>query len=135
MVQFAGKYKRVKEENYDAFLSKVGVSFVLRKAATASTPSMEITDLGGGKWKIVTSTTLKSMTVEFEMGKPYDETAADGREVTTTATQDGNTWTIVQKAKKAGEKDVKVIREFNDKGIDVQYICEDVISKQVFERQ
>jgi len=30
---------------------------------------------------------------------------------------------------------VTVIREFSDKGIDVQMICEDVISKQFFERQ
>jgi len=43
MVQITGKYKRTTSENYEEFLTKVGVSFILRKAATASTPVMEIT--------------------------------------------------------------------------------------------
>lgn len=41
----------------------------------------------------------------------------------------------VQKAQKSGQKDVKVIREFTDKGINVQMICEDVVSEQFYERQ
>ena len=54
MVQFAGKYKRTQEEKYEDFLSKLGVGFMMRKAATASTPSMEITDVGGGtKFQII----------------------------------------------------------------------------------
>ena len=44
-----------------------------RKALTISTPSQEVTDLGGGKWRIVTATTVKSMTTEFEFDKPFDE--------------------------------------------------------------
>ena len=42
MVKFTGKFKRKSAENYDEFLSQVGVGFMLRKAATASTPTMEI---------------------------------------------------------------------------------------------
>ena len=40
----------------------------------------------------------------------------------------------IQKAQKNGQKDIKVIRNFSDKGIDVEMICEDVISVQFFER-
>ena len=39
-----------------------------------------------------------------------------------------------QKAQKSGQKDVTVIREFSDKGIHVQMICEDVTSVQFFDR-
>ncbi|TRY68617.1 hypothetical protein TCAL_03229 [Tigriopus californicus] len=131
---FPGKYKRTQEEKYEDFLSKLGVGFMVRKAATVSAPSMEIVDLGGGKWKIITATKLKTMELVFEFGKPVEETTADGREVSTVITQEGNTWNTEQKAKKAGQKDVKVIREFSDKGIAVQMICEDVVSKQFFER-
>ena len=40
-----------------------------------------------------------------------------------------------QVAQKSGQKSVKVVRKFTDKGIEVQMICEDVTSKQFFERQ
>ena len=49
MVQFAGKYKRTKEEKYDDFLAKLGLNYLTRKAATASTPTMEITETSPGK--------------------------------------------------------------------------------------
>ena len=38
----------------------------MRKAATASTPTMDIVNTGN-KWKLITATTLKTMTLEFEM--------------------------------------------------------------------
>ena len=40
----------------------------------------------------------------------------------------------IQKAQKSGQKDLKVIREFSDNGIDVQIICEDVTSVWFCER-
>jgi len=35
----------------------------------------------GGVWTIKTSTTLKSIELKFELGKEFDETTPDGREV------------------------------------------------------
>ena len=66
MAQFEGKYKRTSEEKYEDFLNKLGVGFMLRKAAMASTPTMEVTK-SGNTWKMVTSTTLKSIVLEFEL--------------------------------------------------------------------
>ena len=83
----------------------------------------------------MTKTTLKSTEINFEVGKAFEETTADGRKCTTTVTIEGNTMTTDQKAVDAGKKSVKVIREFSDDGIDVQMICEDVVSKQYFKRQ
>ena len=48
-----GKYERVSEEKYDDFLKALGVNFMLRKAATVSTPVMEVSELGG-VWSIKT---------------------------------------------------------------------------------
>ena len=107
---------------------------LMRKAATSSTPTMEITE-SGGKWKVLTKTTLKSTEINFEVGKAFEETTVDGRKCTTTVTIEGNTMVTDQKANEAGKKDVKVIREFSDDGIDVQMICEDVTSRQYFKRQ
>ena len=152
MVQVTGKYTRTKEAKYKDFLSKLGVGFLTRQAATASTPTMEITETNG-KWKMVTSTTLKSIVLEFELvnnfysekylnfhaqnylqGVEFDEDTPDGRKCKTTVTKDGDTMITMQKAQVKGQKDVKVIRKFTAAGIEVQMICEDVVSDQFFAR-
>merc|ERR1712189_101656 len=112
--------------DYDKFLSTLGVGFLLRKAATASTPSMTISK-SGDKWSMVTATSLKKVELNFELGKPFDETTTDGREVTTTVTMEGDNKLItVQEPKKAGSK-VEVVRTFTDAGISVQMKCDAIV--------
>jgi hypothetical protein len=135
MVKCEGKYKRTHEEGYEKFLAKVGLNMLMRKAATASTPTMEITQTSPGHWRMLTSTTLKKIELNFEFGKEFDETTTDGRQCKTTVTKESDTkWITNQRATKDNEKSVKVIRVFSDKGIDVEMHCEDVVSKQFFER-
>ena len=54
--------------DYSRLLSKYffGLGYLLRKAAMASDPTVEVTN-NGNTWKIVTATILKTMTLEFEM--------------------------------------------------------------------
>jgi len=66
MDSFIGKYERVSADKYDDFLKTLDVNFLLRKAATASTPVMEVSR-EGDVWNIKTSTTLKSMELKFEV--------------------------------------------------------------------
>ena len=40
-----GKYERTSADNYDELLKALDVNFLLRKAATASTPVMEVSIL------------------------------------------------------------------------------------------
>jgi hypothetical protein len=42
MVALVGKYQRTSAENYEEFLKALDVNFMLRKAATVSTPVMEV---------------------------------------------------------------------------------------------
>ena len=80
MDAFKGKYERTSAEKYEEMLKELDVNFLLRKAATASTPSKlfsfikifaifwsacEITE-DGGVWTIKTSTTLKTMQLQFK---------------------------------------------------------------------
>ena len=44
------------------------MNFLLRKAATASTPSLDITE-SGGEWSIKSSTTLKTVELKFKVTK------------------------------------------------------------------
>merc|ERR1712119_105643 len=99
MDTFKGKWKRTSSDQYEEFLSALDVNFLLRKAANASTPVMEISE-EGGVWSIKTSTTLKSMELKFKLGEEFEEKTPDGREVTALVTLEGNSLVSVQKAKK-----------------------------------
>merc|ERR1712142_848570 len=112
MDSFKGKYQRVSAEKYEEFLKALDVSFMLRKAATVSTPVMEVSE-DGGVWTIKTSTTLKTMELKFKIGEEFDETTPDGREVTATVTFEDGKIVSVQKAKKDGQKSTRSVREMN----------------------
>eukprot|EP00088_Acartia_fossae_P048046 TRINITY_DN52293_c0_g1_i1.p1 TRINITY_DN52293_c0_g1~~TRINITY_DN52293_c0_g1_i1.p1 ORF type:complete len:138 (+),score=43.09 TRINITY_DN52293_c0_g1_i1:41-454(+) len=112
MDSFKGKWERTSADKYEDFLKALDVSFLLRKAATVSTPVMEVSE-EGGVWTIKTSTTLKTMELKFKIGEEFEETTPDGREVTAKVTLDGNKFITEQKAKKDGQKSTKSVREFN----------------------
>merc|ERR1711915_174024 len=136
MDSFKGKYTRTSAENYEELLKALDVNFLLRKAATVSTPVMEVSE-EGGVWTIKTSTALKSMELKFKIDEEFDETTPDGREVTAKVTLDGNKFVSEQKAKKAGQKSTKTIREFNDDEV-VQTMTvdgvDDLVCVQKFKR-
>ena len=66
MDAFKGKFERTSAEKYEDFLKALDVNMLLRKAATVSTPTVEISE-AGGVWTIKTSTTLKSMELKFKV--------------------------------------------------------------------
>ena len=85
MDAFKGKYERTSADKYEEMLKELDVNFLLRKAATVSTPGVfpcqiwlfsiadrtfiavcDITE-EGGEWTIKTSTTLKTMELKFKV--------------------------------------------------------------------
>merc|ERR1711874_81543 len=110
MDAFKGKYTRTNAEQYEEFLKALDVGILLRKAATYSTPVMEITE-ADGTWNIKTSTTLKSMELKFKLDEEFEETTPDGRDVTAKVTFEDGKIVTVQKAKKEGQKSTKSVRE------------------------
>eukprot|EP00091_Calanus_sinicus_P015684 TRINITY_DN341_c3_g1_i2.p2 TRINITY_DN341_c3_g1~~TRINITY_DN341_c3_g1_i2.p2 ORF type:complete len:149 (+),score=52.46 TRINITY_DN341_c3_g1_i2:33-449(+) len=112
MDAFKGKFERTSAEKYEDFLKALDVNMLLRKAATVSTPTVEISE-EGGVWTIKTSTTLKSMELKFKLGEEFEETTADGRQVSAVVTFEDGKIITVQKAKKDGQKSTKSIREMN----------------------
>jgi len=112
MDSFKGKFERTSADQYEEFLKALEVNFLLRKAATVSTPVMEVTE-DGGVWNIKTSTTLKTMELKFKLGEEFDETTPDGRDVTAVVTFEEGKIVTVQKAKKDGQKSTKSVREMN----------------------
>ena len=60
----------------------------------------------------------------------------DGRKCETVVTiEDDNKIVVEQKALERGKKDLKIIREFDDDGFSVVSTCEDVISRQYYQRE
>ena len=68
MAPITGTYTQVSCEKYEEFLKALGVGFILRKAALASTPVMTISE-EGGNWTMVTKTTVKSIELKFRSEK------------------------------------------------------------------
>ena len=68
----AGTFIQTKAEGYENILDRLEVSFLKRKAAVASTPTMEVSQ-NGTKWQIVTKTILTAAEINFEIGVPFEE--------------------------------------------------------------
>merc|ERR1712033_85396 len=113
MAPITGTYTQVSSEKYEEFLKALGVGFILRKAALASTPVMTISE-EGGNWTMVTKTTVKSIELKFRLGEEFEEDTTDGRHCKTTGTLDGDKMTTTQINTKEGGKNVTAVREFND---------------------
>merc|ERR1712112_293958 len=136
MDSFKGKWKRTSSDQYEEFLSALDVNFLLRKAANASTPVMEISE-EGGVWSIKTSTTLKSMELKFKLGEEFDEKTPDGREVTSIVTQEGDKLICKQTAKKDSEASTVSTREFFDDKcvLHIEIVGKGVSCTQTFTRK
>merc|ERR1739841_238357 len=133
MAPITGTYTQVSSEKYEEFLKALGVGFILRKAALASTPVMTISE-DGGNWTMVTKTSMKSIELKFRLGEEFEEDTTDGRHCKTTVTLEGNKMTTTQKATKKGEKDVVVVREFAGDTITYKATCDGVTSTEKFKR-
>jgi len=108
MTDFTGKFKLSSSENFDEFLKELGVNFVLRNLAKTSTPVVEITK-DGDTFSLKTTTAIKNSEIKFELGKEFEEARMDGKNVKTVVVADGNKLIQTQ----FGDKEVKIVREFN----------------------
>lgn len=88
----------------------LGVGFVLRKIGNNVAPTVELKK-DGDKYKLITSSTFKNTEIVFELGKEFDETTLDGREVKSVVTLEGNTLTH----KQGGTPPSTIIRVFGEK--------------------
>ena len=97
-----GKYQRTSTNNYDEFLKALDVKFFRRKAATMFSSKIEVSEVAG-IWNIKTSAAFKTAEIEFEVGREFEETTPDGRQVKAVVTQDDNKFILIQTSKKEEE--------------------------------
>jgi len=131
---YVGKWKLTESENFDDYMKAVGVGLMTRKLGASVKPVMDIS-VSNGKWNIVSTSTFKTITMEFELDKEFDETTPDGRQMksTITLTPDGK---LVQQQRKVkdGDKDSVLTRYVE--GNKLITICESqgVVAKRIYEK-
>merc|ERR1719411_1023980 len=105
-----GQWVRESADNYDKLLKELAVNWLLRTAAQASTPVVEITE-EDDVWSIKSSTSLKTVELKFKLGEKFSETTPDGREVESLSTFEDGKLVTKQSAKKADQKSTTSVRE------------------------
>lgn len=75
---FVGHWNFAESDNFDSYLKEAGVGFMTRKMATSLKPTLDF-EVNGDHWKIVSTSTFKTIPTEFDLGKEFDETTGDGR--------------------------------------------------------
>jgi len=104
-----GVWNMESSNNFDDYMSAVGVGMIMAKMASAAKPKVTISVADDGTWTLKTETTFKTTTIHFKLGEEFDETTADDRKMKTTMTLDGNKLTQDQK----GDIPSTIIREVN----------------------
>jgi fatty acid-binding protein 3 len=131
---FVGKWKLVESENFDEYMKAVGVGLMTRKLGATVKPVMTVT-VNGSHWSIVSESTFKTITMEFDLDKEFDETTPDGRQMksTITLTPDGK---LVQQQRKVkdGDKDSVLTRYVE--GNRLITVCESqgIVCKRIYEK-
>nr|WPK49583.1 FABP1 [Batillipes sp.] len=130
MVNFEGKYKLEKSENFEEYMKAVGVGMVMRKLGANAKPEMVIVR-DGDKFTFTTKTTFKTTVLSFELGKEFAENTFDGREVNSVVTQNANK--LIQVQKKDDFESI-IEREFDENGLTTVCKCKDVVSTRRYKR-
>ena len=75
-----GKWKLFESQNFEEFMSRLGVSYMVRKLGNKSTPVVTVSNEGeviSFKQESLVSTSE----IKFKLGETFDEKTADGRQV------------------------------------------------------
>ncbi|KAI1720716.1 lipocalin / cytosolic fatty-acid binding protein family domain-containing protein [Ditylenchus destructor] len=131
--QFVGKWNLVESENFDAYMKQVGVGLVTRKIAANLKPVLDFT-VDGDHWKMVSTSTFKTVVTEFDLGKEFDETTADGRVLKSVFTWDGSKLVQTQTKIDPKDKDSRFERYIQDGKLIITMESEGVTAKRVYEK-
>lgn len=80
------KYKLDRSENFEEFLTAIGINYFLRKMILASSITIELVDNGDGTYVLKQQTTFKNMDLKFTPGVEFDDVKPNGAVVRTVMT-------------------------------------------------
>ncbi|CAB03391.2 Fatty acid-binding protein homolog 8 [Caenorhabditis elegans] len=85
MKEFIGRWKLVHSENFEEYLKEIGVGLLIRKAASLTSPTLEI-KLDGDTWHFNQYSTFKNNKLAFKIREKFVEIAPDERSYNTLVT-------------------------------------------------
>ncbi|TKR72093.1 hypothetical protein L596_019606 [Steinernema carpocapsae] len=131
--ELLGKWHFVSSDNFDSYLKQVGVGFITRMLAAKLKPVLEFKK-DGEKWTMISTSTFKTVTVNFVLGKEFEDVTADGRNVKSMYVFKNGKLIEDQKSTEGGEN--SVIERFVDENGKLVIIMTsgDVVAKRVYQK-
>lgn len=80
------KYKLDRSENFEEFLTAIGINFFIRKMILASSFTLELVDLGDDTFVLKQQTSFKNMNLKFKPGVEFIDEKPNGAKVKTIMT-------------------------------------------------
>nr|O45035.1 RecName: Full=Fatty acid-binding protein; AltName: Full=Sj-FABPc; AltName: Full=Sj14FABP [Schistosoma japonicum]AAC00516.1 fatty acid binding protein variant A [Schistosoma japonicum] len=131
MSSFLGKWKLSETHNFDAVMSKLGVSWPIRQMGNTVTPTVTFT-MDGDTMTMLTESTFKNLSVTFKFGEEFDEKTSDGRNVKSVVTKDSES-KITQTQKDAKNTTV-IVREIVGDTMKTTVTVDDVTAIRNYKR-
>ena len=76
-----GKWQLFQSENFEAFMSRLGVSYLVRKLGNKSTPVVTVSKGEDDVLSFKQESLVSTSEIKFKLGEQFDEKSADGRMV------------------------------------------------------
>ncbi|XP_064618906.1 myelin P2 protein-like [Lineus longissimus] len=109
MNDFQGTWILESTDNFDGYMRKLGVNFIMRKLGNLAKPTQEIkvNDEGEIYIKTITSSTIgKWSELTFKLDQEFDEKTIDGRQVKSLVTKEEEDFVHTQNPSNGGPKTI-----------------------------
>uniref|UniRef100_A0A915IYX2 Lipocalin/cytosolic fatty-acid binding domain-containing protein n=1 Tax=Romanomermis culicivorax TaxID=13658 RepID=A0A915IYX2_ROMCU len=124
MEAFIGTYTLIDNgDHFDDYMKKLGVGLPKREMAKLTHPTVTISKLPDGKYRMLTSSTITTQTLDFALA------------TSTTFTMEGDKMVQNQKATKPGEMDSRITREIQGPKMLTTCTCENVTCVRTYEKK
>jgi len=135
----AGSFHLHSSDNFDAYLSELGVSFILRQLASLAFPIITVQSCPSPpppecQWKIKTDAGLRSHTISFSLGEEVDDVTMDGRQVSSLFSLDSDDSLVEEQRSREGGPTTFLTRRFYDNRMEVGMVVNSVNASSVFLR-
>jgi len=132
--KFAGKWKEVRNENLDAFLTDFGLAFLKRKVASKVTPDNEIC-VEGSEVTIHVKSSVKSVSNKFKLDEEVELETDNGKFKATMTYSEGVLKIEQVPCEGVKFKSVTVVRSINGDGeLELASSTDKVTCKRVYKK-
>jgi len=133
----SGTFHLHSSDNFDAYLSELGVSFILRQLASLAFPIITVESCPPAPqspclWKIKTDAGLRSHSISFSLGEEVDDVTMDGRKVTSLFSLGGEDLLLEKQKSREGGPTTILTRRFFENRMEVGMLVNNVNASSVF---